>query len=70
VFLDGAGATLSGNTYQDNTTDLVRQACGEADAPEGLDDESLSTTELCPDYDYLTQELELTVYLIEAEAEN
>ena len=69
VCLDGVSATLSGNTYEGNTTDLVRQACGEAEAPEGLDDEPISTTELCPDYDYLTQALELTVYLDEAAVE-
>ncbi|MDP6934728.1 MAG: right-handed parallel beta-helix repeat-containing protein, partial [Myxococcota bacterium] len=69
VFLDGASATLSGNTYEDNSTDLFRQACGEADAPEGLDDEPLDTTSLCPDHDYLTQELRLTTDLFESEAE-
>ena len=69
VFLDGVGATLSDNSYQDNPIDLVRQACGEADAPEGLDDEPLVTTELCPDYDYLTQDISITPYLTESEAE-
>ena len=69
VFLDGAIATLSNNTYDGNTTDLVRQACGEADPPEGLDDESLDTTELCPDYDYLTQRIEFTAYFEESDVE-
>ena len=62
-------ATLWGNTYDGNTTDLVRQACGEASAPDGFDDESLGTTELCPDYDYLTQTLEYTVYFEESHVE-
>ncbi|MDP6935028.1 MAG: right-handed parallel beta-helix repeat-containing protein, partial [Myxococcota bacterium] len=70
VFLDGASATLADNTYEGNTIDLVRQACGQADAPEGLDEEPISTTELCPDYDYLTQDLELHTYLEDTEAEN
>jgi hypothetical protein len=69
VFLDGASATLSGNTYDGTTTDLVRQACAETDAPEGLDGEGLTTTELCPEYDYLTQDIIVTPYLNEAEAE-
>jgi parallel beta-helix repeat protein len=70
VFLDGASATLTGNTYVGNTVDLVRQACGETEAPEGLDGEPISTTELCPNYDYLTQEVLLvSPYLEEAEAE-
>ncbi|MDP6931929.1 MAG: right-handed parallel beta-helix repeat-containing protein [Myxococcota bacterium] len=69
VFLDGASATLSGNTYEDNTTDLIRQACGETEAPEGMDEEDVTTTEICPDYDYLPQELVLTPYLEEAEVE-
>ncbi|MDP6934907.1 MAG: right-handed parallel beta-helix repeat-containing protein, partial [Myxococcota bacterium] len=70
IFLDGASATLSDNTYEGNATDLVRQACSETDAPEGLDDESLSTTQVCPNYDYLTQEVLLvSPYLEEAEAE-
>jgi hypothetical protein len=68
VFLDGASATLSGNTYDGNTVDLVRQACGNTEAPEGLEDEPLTTSELCPDYDYPTQDLELTTYLEEVQA--
>ncbi|MDP6934885.1 MAG: right-handed parallel beta-helix repeat-containing protein, partial [Myxococcota bacterium] len=66
VFLDGAGATLTGNTYEGNTTDLVWQACDGVDSPEGLDTEALATTELCPDHDHHAQTLELDVQLLEA----
>ncbi|MDP6934784.1 MAG: right-handed parallel beta-helix repeat-containing protein, partial [Myxococcota bacterium] len=69
VFLDGAGATLSGNTYEDNTTDVVRQVCDDIDAPQGLDDEPTSSTLLCPDYDYRTRDLDLEAYLLETEVE-
>ncbi|MDP6933711.1 MAG: right-handed parallel beta-helix repeat-containing protein, partial [Myxococcota bacterium] len=69
VFLDGVSATLSANTYQDNTTDLVWQACDQVDTPSGLDDEPLATMNVCPEYDYATQQLELNLYLTESEAE-
>ncbi|MDP6935038.1 MAG: right-handed parallel beta-helix repeat-containing protein, partial [Myxococcota bacterium] len=69
IFLDGASGTLSGNAYEGNTIDLVRQACEGVDIPEGLDEEALTTTELCPDYDYVTQTLVLTPNLYESEAE-
>jgi hypothetical protein len=69
VFLDGASATLSGNAYEGNTIDLVRQACGEAQAPSGLDEEDLGSTELCPDYDYLVHELVMSPFLEEVQAE-
>ncbi|MDP6932695.1 MAG: right-handed parallel beta-helix repeat-containing protein, partial [Myxococcota bacterium] len=69
IFLDGASATLSDNTYEGNNSDLIRQSCGEAEAPDGLDDEPLSTTELCPEYDYLTRDVVLMAYLVESEAE-
>ncbi|MDP6934524.1 MAG: right-handed parallel beta-helix repeat-containing protein, partial [Myxococcota bacterium] len=69
LFLNGTSATLLGNTYQSNTTDLVRQACTGAEAPEGLAEEPLSSTELCPEYDYPTQDLEMTAYLVEADAD-
>ncbi|MDP6933297.1 MAG: right-handed parallel beta-helix repeat-containing protein, partial [Myxococcota bacterium] len=38
VFLDGAGATLSENQYQDNAYDLVQQLCANQDTPVGHED--------------------------------
>jgi hypothetical protein len=69
LFLDQASATISGNTYQGNTVDLVRQSCSASVEPGGLAEESLSTTVLCPDYDYLTQDLELDHYMTESQVE-
>ena len=70
IFLDGVTATLSGNTYEGNDTDLVRQGCDLSDSPEGLDDEALTSTEQCPDYDYLAQDPTYSYYLSEPEAAN
>ena len=67
VFLEGASATLSGNAYTGNTFDLVQQACTGADSPPGLDDEPIQTSNLCPAYDYWTQDLTLEAYFREAE---
>ncbi|MDP6931871.1 MAG: right-handed parallel beta-helix repeat-containing protein [Myxococcota bacterium] len=68
IFLDGATATLSGNTYRDNDVDLVWQACADLSAPEGLDEEALESSELCPRYDYYTTQLNPRTYLDEATA--
>ena len=65
----GGGATLSDNTYESNTIDLVRQACDSTNTQDVLEGEALSTTELCPEYDYATQDLALSVFLSESEAE-
>ncbi|MDP6934894.1 MAG: right-handed parallel beta-helix repeat-containing protein, partial [Myxococcota bacterium] len=70
IFLDGVTATLSGNTYEGNDTDLVRQGCDLSDSPEGLDDEALTSTEQCPDYDYFAQDPTYSYYISEPEASN
>ncbi|MDP6931976.1 MAG: right-handed parallel beta-helix repeat-containing protein, partial [Myxococcota bacterium] len=67
IFLDGASATLSDNTYQQNGVDLVQQRCTEVASPEGMDEEPLTTTDLCPVYDHYTSHPELHTYLTEAE---
>lgn len=54
LLLDGSSATLSGNSYRDNGVDLVRQGPGCEQAPEGFEEEALSSAELCPNYDYST----------------
>ncbi|MDP6935261.1 MAG: right-handed parallel beta-helix repeat-containing protein, partial [Myxococcota bacterium] len=69
VFLDGASATLSGNVYEDNGVDLVWQGCESVDTPEGLDEEPVTSTELCPDYDYTTEDLSMSMYMVESEVE-
>jgi len=67
VFLNAATATLSGNSYQGNSKDILVQSCTGVTLPEGLTDETASTTEICPEYDYLTQDLYYSVYLTEPE---
>ena len=67
--LDGASASLSGHTYEVSSTDLTRPARGATDTPEDLDDEPRDATELCPDYDHLTRDIVLNIYLSESEAE-
>ncbi len=68
IFLNAANATLNGNTYEGNATDLVRQGCAETSSPDGIDTEPLSTTELCPTYDYITEDVTYTVYIQDIKA--
>ena len=65
LFLDQSSATLSGNTYENNGMDLIRQGCGQTDSPEGLEDEPLDTLSECGDYDLRLRELSYQVYLSE-----
>ncbi len=69
LFLLDSGARLEGNTWTDNTLDLISQggSCGQA--PEGLDDEPIASSELCPGYDYGTCEEGFVLYLEVAELE-
>ncbi|MDP6932104.1 MAG: hypothetical protein QGG40_04270, partial [Myxococcota bacterium] len=50
LFIDQAGATLSGNTWQDNELDVLWQGCDQGDGPQ-VEDQTLAT-ELCPEFDY------------------
>jgi len=67
IFLDGGSASLDGNTYHGNGVDLVRQSCADVEAPSGLDDEPLTSVESCPSYDYLTQQIDFSIYYQEIE---
>ena len=68
VFLDGASATLSSNTYDDFEIGIVQQGCTATSPPEGLDEEAIPNAELCPTYDYWTEDLTLEPYFREADA--
>ncbi|MBW2257605.1 MAG: right-handed parallel beta-helix repeat-containing protein, partial [Deltaproteobacteria bacterium] len=67
VFLDGATATLSGNTYAGNAFDVVQQRCSGVDGPSGIGE--AGTTELCPAYDHLVAPLSFQLYLEEIAAQ-
>jgi hypothetical protein len=62
VFLNGASATLDGNTYARNGTDVWQQACSEVTTPPvGLEEEPVAATEICPEWDKVTRELFLNI---------
>ena len=63
VFLDGSRATLVDNTYSNNGTDVVQQACGELEPPEGYEEAPLA--EICPVYDHVIQPLTFQLVLDE-----
>jgi hypothetical protein len=63
LFLDGATATLAGNTWDANTVDVVAQGSACAVPPDGLDTEPVASTELCPTWDYSTCADEFELYL-------
>lgn len=61
VFLHGSSATLDGNTYVDNTIDLLQQGCGESPlAPEGW--EEVNTSSFCSEYDRQVERLDFYLY--------
>jgi len=60
LMLDDATATLEGNSYLDNPTDIVVQGDACELGPEGWETET-SSIEQCPEYDYPTCALELTL---------
>ena len=63
LFLDGASATLAGNDWSGNTVDVVAQGTTCAEPPDGLDIEPVTSTELCPTWDYSTCGDEFELYL-------
>ena len=67
LFLDDASASLAGNSYADNTVDLVVQGSGCDTPPQGYEEEILGSSELCPIYDYATCGDEFSLYLDLAE---
>ncbi len=69
LILESASATLSGNSYARNAVDLVSQGADCATPPDGYEDESLGTAELCPTYDYATCGDEFMLFLELAEPE-
>jgi hypothetical protein len=70
VFLQDATATLDRNSWQDNGADLITQGAGCEAGPEGLEDEPLASSELCPQgYDYGTCDDEFALVLELAELE-
>jgi hypothetical protein len=69
LFLNGASATLVGNTWSGNSTDIWQQACSGVSTPEGLEEEDLATTEFCPTWDRMTLDLILQEKLIEPDIE-
>lgn len=62
LFLDDATATLDGNTFQDNATDIVVQGDVCDELPEGW--EEATTVETCPEYDHPTCSLELALEIV------
>lgn len=67
VFLDGASATLSDNTWSGNAVDLVQQGCGDDTVGvEGV--EGAPSTALCPATQRLVVPLEMTMTLQDAAA--
>lgn len=71
LFLNGASATLEGNAWSGNQTDLIRQGEHCEAAPEGFDSESLTSWELCPArYEYGTCDDAFNVLLELAEIES
>ncbi len=52
LLLDGASATLAGNSWLDNPLDLASQGEGCSQAPPGLASENIGETQLCPPWDY------------------
>ena len=69
LFLDDASATLMGNSYADNSVDLVMQGSSCDVPPESYGDEALGSVELCPTYDYATCGDEFSLYLTLEEPE-
>jgi hypothetical protein len=63
VFLDGSGVRLEDNSYVENGVDVLQQACGELEQPEGLDTEPVELTEICPSHDHSTELLDFEIYL-------
>ncbi len=63
VFLDGASATLEGNTFAGNGVDLLQQACAGVAPPDGH--EEAPAAELCPAYDWPTVAVAFDAYLVE-----
>jgi hypothetical protein len=54
LFLDGASATVAGNTWRDNLVDVIAQGEACEQEPDGLSGESIGSVELCPTWDYST----------------
>jgi hypothetical protein len=70
LFLNDASATLEGNSWMDNATDLITQGPTCGTSPPGLASEPLNSAELCPTpYDHGTcdDEFELVLELAELE---
>ena len=64
ILLHHSTATLSGNTYLDNPTDLVIQHCDGVDDPTGYDE--ASTIEWCPAYDHALPPLDFEIAVEQA----
>lgn len=69
LFLDGAIATLSDNTWTGNATDLVQQRCEATVALAEDDVIGVPTLELCPAENHAVTELEYALILVEADLE-
>lgn len=61
VLLDGASATLSGDTWTDNGVDLVQQGCAGVAAVDGI--EAVPQTDVCPATDRLVADLSYSITL-------
>ncbi len=70
LFLDDASATLSGNSYADNAVDIVTQGADCAVPPDGYQDETIGSAELCPSFDYATCGDEFALVLTLAEPDS
>jgi hypothetical protein len=66
LFLDGATATLSGNSWSNNSVDIVQQSCeGDLASPVGMSTEMLNSQDICPEYDYVLFHDQYTILLNE-----
>jgi len=70
IFLDGSSATLAGNLYQDNAVDLLQQTCDITTTPAGIGAEAFGSSELCPTYDYMVEDLDFFPFFVESEVEH
>jgi len=70
LILDGASATLSGNHYADNDVDLITQGASCATLPEGYENETIGSAEICPTHDYATCGDEFSLVLTLAKPES
>ena len=65
ILLDASSATQAGNSYVNNTTDLVQQRCDGVEPPMGY--EEAPVVELCPDFDRVVVDFDFQLRLEDGE---